>query len=154
MSDDPILAALARIESGQGDLMTRVGGLESGQGALMTRMGGIETRMGGIETRVGGIETRMGGIETRVGGIETRVGGIEAEQTRLRVDLMARMDRLQTRLDGLDEHLTLGLGHSDRVDHRAQGIAEENRIIGEQLISMQKLLKRLEGRINDLEERQ
>ena len=140
MSDDPILAALARIESGQGDLMTRVGGLESGQGALMTRMGGIETR--------------MGGIETRVGGIETRVGGIEAEQTRLRVDLMARMDRLQTRLDGLDEHLTLGLGHSDRVDHRAQGIAEENRIIGEQLISMQKLLKRLEGRINDLEERQ
>lgn len=78
---------------------------------------------------------------------------LEAGQTALRVDLMARMDRLQARMDSLDEHLTMGLGHADRVERRAQSVAEDNRLLGEQLMSLEKLLRQLEGRVNGLEER-
>ncbi len=97
MSDDPILAALARLEAGQGRL--------------------------------------------------------EAEQTRLRVDLMDRMDRLQHRMQELDDHLTLGLGNADRVERKADGVVEQNRLLAEQMTTMHKIIRRLEGRINDLEER-
>jgi len=37
---------------------------------------------------------------------------LEFGQAKLRTDLMARMDRLQHRMDSLDEHMTVGLGHS------------------------------------------
>jgi hypothetical protein len=74
-------------------------------------------------------------------------------QTLLRVDLMARMDRLQHRMDSFDEHLTVGLGHSDRVEKRVQAVAEDNRLLGEQLMSVTKILRQMEGRINDLEGR-
>jgi hypothetical protein len=53
---------------------------------------------------------------------------LEAGQTALRVDFMARMDRLQARVDSLDDHLTLVLGHSDRVERRAQAVSEDNRL--------------------------
>ncbi len=78
---------------------------------------------------------------------------LEAGQTALRVDLMERMDRLQHRMDSLDEHLTMGLGHSDRVERKSDGVAEQNRLLAEQMTTMHRLLRRLEGRINGLEER-
>ena len=77
---------------------------------------------------------------------------LEQGQNRLRTDLMARMDRLQHRMDSLDEHMTMGLGHSDRVERRVQSVSEDNRLLGEQMMSLTKIVRSLEGRINGLEE--
>jgi hypothetical protein len=101
MSDDPILAALARLEAGQTTLRTD----------FLDELG------------------------------------------RTRADLMDRMDRLQHRLDGLDERLTTGLGNSDRVERKADGVVEQNRLLAEQMTTMHKLLRKLEARIAALEER-
>jgi hypothetical protein len=77
---------------------------------------------------------------------------------KLRADLMARMDRLQSRMDSLDEHLTMGLGHTDQVDQRSrvatQAVLEDNRLLGEQVTSLHKLIRMLEARVNQLEDRQ
>ena len=108
MSDDPILAALARLEAGQGRLEVDMKSMRSD---FLHELGNT------------------------------------------RADVMDRMDRLQHRLDGLDEHLTMGLGNADRVERQADGVAEQNRILREQMTSMMKLLRMLEGRINNLEER-
>jgi hypothetical protein len=125
MNDDPILAALARLEAGQT-------ALEAGQTALKAGQTALEAG-----------QTALKAGQT----------ALEAGQTALRVDLMARMDRLQHRMDSLDEHLTLGFGHSDRVERRAQAVSEDNRLLGEQMVILTKLLRQLEGRINGLEER-
>jgi hypothetical protein len=81
------------------------------------------------------------------------VGRLDEGQTKLRVDLMERMDRLQHRLDSLNEHLTMGLGHSDRVEQKSDGVAEQNRLLAEQMKTMHTLLRRLEGRVNNIEDR-
>jgi hypothetical protein len=83
--------------------------------------------------------------------LETGQGRLETEQTRLRVELMERMDRLQSRLDVMDEHLTMGLGFTDRVDRRSAAQSEDNRLLGELLMSLTRLVRRLEGRVNGLE---
>jgi hypothetical protein len=83
--------------------------------------------------------------------MEQRFDKVDRELESLRTDLTARMDRLQTRMDSLDEHLTIGLGHSDRAEKRAQAVSEDNRLLGEQLMSLTKLLRQLEGRISGLE---
>ena len=71
---------------------------------------------------------------------------LETSVTVMRGDMMARMDRLQSRLASLDEHLTMGLGHSDQV-------VQSNRLLGERINSLTKLVRLLEGRIDQLEER-
>jgi hypothetical protein len=68
-----------------------------------------------------------------------------------RADIMGKIEDLQHRLDGLDDHLTMGLGHSDRVERKSEGVAEQNRLLGEQMTTMHKIIRRLEGRINDLD---
>ena len=78
---------------------------------------------------------------------------LEDGQAKMRAELMARMDRMQHRMDSLDEHLTMGLGHSDRVEVQSRAVADENRLISEQIRSLTKLLRQLEGRVNGLEER-
>ena len=67
---------------------------------------------------------------------------------------MARIDRLQHRMDNLDEHLTMGLGHSDRVEQRTKAVAEDNRLLGEQVMTLTKILRQLEARIRGLEDRE
>lgn len=78
---------------------------------------------------------------------------LRAEITTLRVDLMERMDRLQARMGSLDEQMTMGFGDDDRAERRTQAVAEDNRLLGEQMRSMLKIVRGLEGRINALEER-
>jgi hypothetical protein len=70
-----------------------------------------------------------------------------------RADIMGKIEGLQNRLDGLDDHLTMGLGNSDRVERKSDGVVEQNRLLAEQMSTMHKLLRRLVGRINDLEDR-
>jgi hypothetical protein len=85
--------------------------------------------------------------------LEAGQGRLEAEQTRLRVDLMERMDRLQAGMDSFDDHLTMGLGNSDRVERKSDGAVEQTRLLGEQMTTMHRIVRRLESRMNDLEER-
>ncbi len=84
----------------------------------------------------------------------TRMDSLEAGQTRLRVDLMERMDRLQARMDNLDEHLTMGLGHADDAVTLARSAIGSSLTHGEQIRSLEKLLLKLEARVNQLEDKQ
>src|SRR4051794_1064111 len=63
--------------------------------------------------------------------------------TKLRTDLMARIDRLQNRMDNFDEHLTMGLGHADRVERKSAAISEDNRLLGELLMSLTRIVRQL-----------
>jgi len=73
--------------------------------------------------------------------------------TRMRTDLMARMDRLQARMDSLDEHLTLGLGHADDAMRQARSAADGSHIHAEQIRSLEKLVLKLEARVAQLEDK-
>ena len=81
------------------------------------------------------------------------LAALQEGQNKLRIDLMARMDRHQARLDNVDDHLTMGLGYADRVDRRASAVSEDNRILGELLVTLTQVVRRLEARVNQLEEK-
>ena len=74
-------------------------------------------------------------------------------QNKLRTDLMARMDRHQARLDNIDDHLAMDLGYSDRVHRWASAGSEDSRILGKQLMTLTHVVRRLEARVNQLEEK-
>jgi hypothetical protein len=97
MSDDPILAALARLEAGQGKLREE---LESG---LLS---------------------------------------VEAIQSRLRVDLMARMDRLQ-------DALTATKGHATMAFTVAHGQSQNVETLNQLFFELQKRISDIEERLQD-----
>ena len=68
--------------------------------------------------------------------------------------VLAVSERLQSRMDNLDQHLTIGLGHTDDALRQARSSAEGHRIHGEQLRILQNLVRKLEARVNQLEGKQ
>jgi hypothetical protein len=74
MSDDPVLAALARLEAGQGELSTRLAQVEAGQSAMRTEMATFRS----------GVMDELG--KTR-GVIMEKIEGVQADIGRIRDDI-------------------------------------------------------------------
>src|SRR3954468_14794233 len=78
-------------------------------------------------------------VQTSLNRLEDGLIKLEASQTLLHtrvrtlgVDLMARMDRLQNRMDLLDEHLTMGLGHAADAAWKLLNLKVETSLKAEQ----------------------
>jgi hypothetical protein len=76
------------------------------------------------------------------------------DMTRLRTDLMARMDRLQARVDEMRDETLVAFGTSDRIERKASGAEDQVRLLAEQFSTMFRLVHRIEGRLQALEDRQ
>jgi hypothetical protein len=95
----------------------------------------------------------MGMDEETKAAFEGVLARLDAMEARLMTRINDGVNHLQTRMDGLDEHLTLGLGHGDDAMERAQSASNSSRIHGEQIRSLQKLVRSLEARIRQIEEK-
>ena len=77
---------------------------------------------------------------------------LRASLDKTRADIMERLDRQQARLDNFDGFINLGLGAIDRVDKRTAAQTEDGRLLGQLLMELTHIVRRLEGRVNRLEE--
>jgi hypothetical protein len=78
------------------------------------------------------------------------VARLEAGQTQLRVDLMARMDRLQHTLDQVKDDIGVNYGTADRTERIAQSASEEGRALALVVRIMQRQIARLETDVEAL----
>jgi chromosome segregation ATPase len=127
MSDNPqqqILDALTRLEAGQ------------------TRLEANQARLEANQTRLEANQTHLEANQTR----------LEAGQNKMRSEIMDRIDRLQTRFDSLNDLQTLFFGSFDRIEHRHNTVSEDNRLLGQQMMILTRMVQRLGGRIDDIEE--
>ena len=67
--------------------------------------------------------------------------------------ILAVLERLQSRMDSLDQHLTIGLGHTNDALRQIRSVSEDHRIHSEQLRSFQNLVRKLEARVSQLEDK-
>ncbi len=81
------------------------------------------------------------------------VAGLGESMTGLRVDLMARMDRLQDRLGELREDVNLALGSSLNGYERLENLRGEPRNTHDILMTLMAKVRTLEARMRDLGER-
>jgi hypothetical protein len=80
------------------------------------------------------------------------LGDVLAAVISTRTELMARMDRLQTRMDSINEQLLLGLGHTDRVERKLTAVSDDNRLLSEMSLVLERMVLRLDGRVARPEE--
>jgi hypothetical protein len=108
MSDDPVLSALSRLESGLTDVGSRLTDVEAG------------------------------------------LTGVQQSQTTLRVDVMARMDRLENKLTEMRDDMTVNIGGTWQTREALSSTRGDLHSLGEQVNIMWRQMKRLEQQVREI----
>lgn len=120
-------------------LLGRLDGIE---GRFEGRLDGIDVRLGGLKGRLDGFESRLGAIEARISTLATR-----DELSRVRADIMERIDRLQEDLTRQTEEGTVNYNMAATAAGRLVSLEET-------VISLTRLVRRVQSRLDDLEGKQ
>ncbi len=115
MSDNPVLSALSRLESG----MTHVG-------------------------------SRLTSLESRLTGVESGLTSVQQSQTTPRVDVMARMDRLENKLTEMRDDITVNIGGTWQNREAINSTRGDLHGLGEQVNIMWRQIKRLEQQVREI----
>jgi hypothetical protein len=75
---------------------------------------------------------------------------LEAGLTKLRTDLMERIDRLQHTVDSVKDDIVVTYGANDRTERIAKSASDETRALGEVVRAMQRQIKRLQTDVDQL----
>ena len=157
MSEDSVLAALTRLEAGQGLLRADLARLETGQGSLRADLAQLETGQGSLRADLARLETGhkslhadLARLETGQNSLRADFSRLEAGQVSLRVDVMDRIDRLQNTVEGMRDDIRVNFGASDRVGRIASGASEEVRALGAEVSAMERQIMRLRADVDEL----
>ncbi len=115
MSQDAIIAALARLEAGQAALRGDLSRLEAGQAALRDDLSRLKSGLGAL--------------------------GNELAATRSA--LMDRIDRAQHSVDLLRDDIVVNYGAADRTQRIAKGASDETRALADEVRAMQRQIAKL-----------
>ena len=166
-----VLSALQRLEAGQARLEAGQAKLEAGQakleaGQAKLEAGQAELEAGVAELRAGlaehagvlvRLESRIDSLYTRLERLEANLERLEASHTRLRVEVMARIDRMQDKLGGILEDIAVNFGRADQVQRIArtfrddmQFIQATNAGIREELHALTEVVSAIERKLRNL----
>ena len=168
MSDEfqtTVLAALRQLQSGQDGLRTEFAGLRSEFSGLRDEFSGLRDEFGGLRGEFGGLrgefaELRAAQASTEAGlsrlqvdleVLRSVVVSASSETTNLRIQLMARMDRIQDVAKDINQALVLiredigvNYARADRIDVKSDAAAEITRTLTVEMVVLQRQVKRLE----------
>jgi hypothetical protein len=83
-------------------------------------------------------------------GILDTLQRLESKQDTMRADIMARIDRLQPKVDQTHDALVVDLGNTDRIERIARAAVDDGRTTTEILRVMQRQIMRLETDVEQL----
>jgi hypothetical protein len=78
---------------------------------------------------------------------------LETTVTKLRADLMERMDRLQDGFTQLQSEIAVNWGNTERVERKADSAHGELKSVMEMVSEIIRMMRRLESRVGALEEK-
>ena len=129
MSGDPVLAALARLEAK------------------------MEERLATLDGRLQTLDGRLATFGERLEALDGRIERLEAVQTRLRVDLMERMDRFEDRLTAFGDDLVVNMGGVNTVFDRLAAVRKEGDATASMLQTVIRQVNRLQNEVEALKKR-
>ncbi len=134
MSDDPVLAALARLEANAGRIEANVARLEANAGRIEANVARLEANVARIEANVGRLEANVARIEANVGRLEAGMARLETEQTRMREqfgnkldDILDKLKAAREDIDNIQGHMLFGLQQNLTLSQRITKLEEEIR---------------------------
>ena len=93
-------------------------------------------------------------ILTALKRLEGRFDSLEAKVDGLRTDVMARLDRHEDLLASMRDDITVSMGRAAHTLTVAENTREEARNAGQESAALYRMVKRLESRVEVLEQKQ
>jgi len=122
MSGDRVLAALMRLEDG------------------VSRVQGEQVKL----------REELGGLKEGQSGLQGELSRLKDDQTKLRVDLMERIDRLENRLTTIQDDIGVNMGGVTTVFERQAATRKEVDSTGLLVAGMMRQILRLQTDVQDL----
>ena len=85
---------------------SRLGEVDSRLGEVDSRLGEVDSRLGEVDSRLGEVDSRLGEVDSRLGEVDSRLGEVEADTK----EIKETINRMETKLDGLDRYVRMNFG--------------------------------------------
>lgn len=169
-TDGAVLSAIGRLETGFREAMLgfgeglsrldgRLSGFDEGLSRLDERLSRFDEGLSRLDERFSGfdeglsrLDERLSGFDRRFSGVEERLSRVETQLVSLRSDLMARMDRLQDKLSGVTDDLTVNYSAAEQSERMARNAMEETRGLAEIVSAMQRQIRRISAKVFGFED--
>lgn len=125
MSDDQTARILAIVE-----------GLQASQGKLQASQDKLQAGQNELRADVSKMRAELEKVGTELG--------------TLRVDAMARMDRIQDAVSGLRDDIVVNFGRADRVARHARSTDDQVRALADEVSAMERQIQRLQSDVRTL----
>jgi hypothetical protein len=89
-------------------------------------------------------------LETKQDRLEAKQDIMSAAQDKMRADIMARIDRVQHKVDQTHDDMIVNFGNTDRVERVARSAVDDNRTASEVMRVMQRQIMRLQTDVEQL----
>ena len=89
-------------------------------------------------------------LKTDVASLKTGFASMQESQTSIRVEVMARMDRLQNSLTAIRDDITVNMARSDRAHDGVSATRDELRLLGQEVAISTRKLRQLEERVRSI----
>jgi septation ring formation regulator EzrA len=154
MSDNPILAALARLEAGQTTLRSDLTAIRSDLTAMLSDQTAMRSDLTAVRSDQIAMRSDLTAFRSDLTALRSdltvRMDGLETGHIKLRVDLMERMDRLQHSLDLTKDDIGVNFGTAERTERIAQAASDEGRALAVVVRVMQRQIARLQTDVEAL----
>ena len=147
---DRILAALDRLERGQGKLSDDVAKLENGLARLSGDVAKLENGLAKLSGDVAKLENGQAKLGGDVARLDSGLAKLINEVLGLRTDMMARMDRLQNGFMALRDDIGVNFGAAESVRRANDNTRDELRALGDVMGAMQRQIQRLQTDVRGL----
>jgi chromosome segregation ATPase len=158
MSDDPVLAAIARLEiafnASLGDVRGDLTGIRADQTSMRADLADFRTGLTDFRADLTDFRADMTGMRVDMGrlevAVETSLRDVRADMTQMRAAIMDRIDRLQNRMTEIRDDLGVAMGSAEAMHRANDNTRELVRLQGEQLSIMFRQIKRLEEKVRTI----
>jgi chromosome segregation ATPase len=117
----------------------------------------LQTNVSSLQTNVSSLQTNVSSLQTNVSGLQTSVVDsiqrVVADQTRLRVEVMARIDRLQTTIELVREDARVNWATADTALSRVKNYREEIDHLTAIITAMERRHQTLAAAVDELRDR-
>ena len=113
-------------------------------------LNGINDRLGRLERGQAGLQQGQATVQQGLATLQRDQTAMQQNQTVLRMDLMARMDRLGDQITSIREDITVNMGAVDSVRTANEGTKAELRASGEMVFTMHCKMRRLQSQVEEL----
>ena len=110
----------------------------------------LTTQFGGVNARFDGVNARFDGIDARLDRIEKRQDSTEAELIKVRTEIMARIDRMQSTMDSVREDVAVNMAAAGTAMNNVRNIRSDFENLFDMVMTMHRQQMKLTERVDEL----